>query len=216
MRIGLKLPGSYAFTLTELAVVIGVLCVLFVLFVPVFDHPRSKAQRIHCVNNLKNIGLAFRIYATDHGNRFPMEAPASEKGNREFLAQAGSFKYFLGLSNELATPKLLICRADKRPSVDSWIGLGPSNISYFIGLNTRVTNAQMLLAGDRNITNGVAPNGGILDLVPSRPAGWTHEIHLHQGNVVLVDGSVHQLNDSRLRETLSNSGDSTNRILLPE
>src|SRR5262249_27220176 len=54
-----------------------------------FAAAKEKAQRIACVNNLKQIGLAARIWAADHRDVLPPD--------------------FVTMSNELSTPKLLIC-----------------------------------------------------------------------------------------------------------
>ena len=49
----------------------------------------EKAQRIRCVNNLKQIGIATRIYATDNQDRFPWQVPQTEGGTAE-IAQPQS------------------------------------------------------------------------------------------------------------------------------
>lgn len=63
-----------ALTLVEVLVIIVVLFVLVGMLLPVVNRPPGvKATRIKCVNNLKNVGLAFRIFATDNNDRFPMQ-----------------------------------------------------------------------------------------------------------------------------------------------
>ncbi len=75
------------------------------------NQPRTSAESIQCVNNLKQIGLAARLYSNDHDDSFP--------------------KDFLSMSNELNTPKILCCPADKsRTRVDTWAKFSPANVSY--------------------------------------------------------------------------------------
>ena len=81
---------------------------------------KAKAQRIACVNNLKQIGIATRIYATDNQDRFPWQVPAIETGpdgkeimtggTAEYIAvskAAEYWKHFQALSNELSNPKVV-------------------------------------------------------------------------------------------------------------
>jgi len=92
--------------------------------------------------------------------------------------------------------------------------LSNTNISYFVGLDASETTPQMFLAGDRNLTNGLAVTNAVLFLATNREAGWTHELHSCQGNVGLADGSVQGFNISRLREAVTNAG-AGNRLLMP-
>jgi len=58
-----------------------------------FDEAQQQAERIQCVNNLKQIGLAMRIWAGDNNGKYPTS--------------------LVVMSNELSTVKILICPSDK-------------------------------------------------------------------------------------------------------
>jgi hypothetical protein len=89
---------------------------------------RAKAQSIACINNLKQIGLAARVWATDNNDILPPN----------WLCQ----------SNELSSPKVLICPADTaRTAAANWASFSAANVSYeFLNPNGSETEPQVVLA----------------------------------------------------------------------
>src|ERR1017187_6706284 len=178
------------FTLVGLLIIIAVLAILAAMLLPALASAKRKAQRINCVNNLKQDGLAFRLWEGDNGDKYPMAVSTNKNGTMEYAADV--FRHFQVMSNELSTPKILVCPADDRTAAASFAKLKNQNVSYFVGLDAEETRPQMLLTGDRNVTNGIAPEHSILKLVPDQPAGWTEAMHNGVGNIGLADGSVQQ------------------------
>jgi prepilin-type processing-associated H-X9-DG protein len=64
-----------AFTVLELLVVIGIIVILAALLLPVLSRAKTKARNITCVNQLKQLGVAARLYADDNGGRLPVAEP---------------------------------------------------------------------------------------------------------------------------------------------
>jgi prepilin-type processing-associated H-X9-DG protein len=145
-----------------------------------------------------------------------MAISTNRNGTLEWVEGGNASRHFQVMSNELSTPKILICPSDNRNFANNFNSLKNENLSYFVGLDAEDVRPELLLSGDRNITNGLAPKRTILILPPDRPAGWTEAIHRDQGNIAFADGTVLSFTTLALRNALRKTGDSTNRIALPE
>ena len=202
-----------AFTALELLVVVMVVCgVLLMLMVPTVTNCKVPHSQIQCVSNLKNIGLAFRIFATDHGGRFP----GPELSDDVALAKLRAAEHFAFITNELSSPKILICPSDLKRSVAmSFTQFSRENISYFSSLSADETRPDLWLAGDRNLMiNGQPAQPGQALIRTNDNVSWSAAMHMDQGNIVMADGSVQQASSSRLKQSLAGSG-STNLLVFP-
>jgi len=217
-------------TLFEVLLVIAVLAVVVAILLPGLVPHRSSRSRISCVSNLKQVGLAYRVWAGDNNDNYPMQVSVTNGGTMELVGSGVAFPHFQVMSNELSTPKILFC-----PNDDDTAKIGATtfetgipalppnqvpltsdkNISYFVGVDADEARPQMFLSGDRNITDGLPRKSGLFMLTTDRPSGWTEKIHVKQGNVGLADGSVFQHNTLGLRTALEQTGVATNRLAMP-
>jgi type II secretory pathway pseudopilin PulG len=198
-----------AFTLLELIVILVILAVLMALLLPVMAGARAKANRIKCSGRLGCVGLAYRIFATDHGDRFPWEVSTNQAKSLDwFVEQTRS------LSNQLSTPVILVCPADTRKPATDWASLTRTNMSYFVSVASSQSYPQSILAGDRNVTtNGVRIGPGIVNVQTN--FGWDGTMHRFQGMCVMGDGSVQQMSSARLRQASQNTGQSSETWAVP-
>ena len=209
-------PRVNGFTLVELMVIIAILVVVAGMILPA-NRPRTPAIRIKCVNSLRSIGLVFRVFATDHEERFPMQVWPNEGGSLEVVAEGVAFRHFVVMSNQLGTPVSLVCPSDtKRKAATNFPSVTVANLSYFVGLNATNGQPQSLLAGDRNLSiNGSPIRPGLVELTTNLVVGWTAEMHNLQGNIAMGDGSVQQFSGTRLRGALRDTGQVTNMLAVP-
>ena len=253
----MKIPKKYnvlannqGFTQVELIVVIVIVLILMIgavgagMLLPALAKAKAKAQRISCVNNLKQVGIATRIYGTDNQDRFPWQIPSIETGKdgkevmtggtAEYLASSKykeTWKHWHALSNMLSNPKVLRCPRDKNRNQvvsfsDSSFGGENGNLSfsYFIGKGADEAKPNNILSGDRNIMFGTYNNDDDNEgqhikfgkkFTARKSPLWTQSIHEEQGDILLSDSSVQQASSPKLAQYMQDSSDEDNELMFP-
>jgi hypothetical protein len=202
-----------AFTRPELIVITTLAAILVVLMTVALTHKRHNQQQRACVNNLKNIGLAFRISSTDSSDDFPFQHSIEMGGTREFTNLS---QHFFAISNEISTPNILVCPTSRKKRAAAWQSFSDQNISYFLGITAAETYPQSFLSGDTGfLIDGDAPRSNPISLSTNSNISYPNSIHRATPNICMGDGSVQQLNPDRLKEALRNSDIATNTLLLP-
>lgn len=241
-----------ALTMVELMIVVAVLTILaVVILLPAHVHrTQSRRPRIQCANNLKQVGLAFWQFASDNDDNFPQSLSANQGGFRDLVnvgpGGAGdpsrTFWLFATMSNELATPKTVVCPYDRaRVAVSNFYGVAyamplaqggqNASVSYFVNLAAAPSQPQAILSGDRNLSTVTNPRrasdydaffGVEQRIHPAdvKPGGayanleFHNTIHQRKGLVLLADGSVHPATGATVRARITASTN-THRLIFP-
>jgi prepilin-type N-terminal cleavage/methylation domain-containing protein len=218
--------SGFAFTLIELLVVCAIIAVLSALLLPALAGAKARASRAHCLSNLRQAGLSLRMWAQDHEGKFPWMVSAEDGGSQG--ASVVATDQYLTLSNELDSPRVLVCPSDKVMSAcltwEQFWSQGNLGLSFFAGICASELMPSSILAGDRNL-GGLSPLSECANAVEMFAGGvrgtsyWDTGLHSRFGNLALADGSAQPLTTPALQAlatSLPGGGPcSGNHVLLP-
>jgi len=117
---GLALAGLVLGYVATVFTTVAIVAIGAAVALPLLAKQKAVAQSISCMNNMKQIGLAARMWSSDHNQMLPPD--------------------FASMSNEIASPMILVCAQDgSKTRAASWSEFSPmENVSYeFLAPNVK-------------------------------------------------------------------------------
>ena len=207
-----------AFSRLELVMVLATVGLLAGLALPLLANNKFRSEQVSCLSNLRQAGHALHLWANEHGDRNHWWTHIRDGGTYYTpgdptpttwspIDRNNAWFQWAFISNELRTPKILVCRADQPKVIANTFTdfynlptFKNGAVSYFIGLHSFFASPRSILSGDRNVRWGGLNNGCSAQVgltytlnVPNSFVRWTNAIHGTTGNLLFTDGGVEQM-----------------------
>ncbi len=213
---------SPAFTFRDLLACLAVGLLGIALAIPALANNKGRSDRAVCISNLASIGRAFNQWASEHGGMYPVYVDVRDGGTRNHPSGLNNNLWFqmAWLSNELVTPRILACPADRKVRVaQEFTSLNPNSgflhpnfqntaVSYFLGW-PKPSDGRLLLSGDNGLPSTISSASEVqispVFVINAKDPNlrWVPgTAHRDAGNLLFNDGSVEQADNLRLREVM--------------
>jgi prepilin-type N-terminal cleavage/methylation domain-containing protein/prepilin-type processing-associated H-X9-DG protein len=219
-----KRGGRSGFTLIELLVVIAIIAILAGLLLPALAQAKRAAKATHCLNNLRQLGLATAMYAEDNNDRLPASSHMPKQ--KSWVATLPAYLgYTVNATNLGGTTNIYRCPVEKRDSNRLYSYAANDFLMNFatlpgnpspIAFTTEVAKpSETLWMGEssENLLNEDHFHfaGSEVDGEGYTPKAFESQVMVrrHSGgaNYLFLDGHIQGLKWERVRSRLTQQGD---------